>query len=146
MRIQAKNSGIHVEFNTISKRSLFSNFSATPVINVQCNRGKQWHFFSRYLCASMCAKLLQLYPTLCNARVLYPWDSPGKNTGVGCHPLPQWIFPTQRWNRCAAPALAGSLALVIPGKAKVFILLTIFRKGKVREMTKIQTWATMKKN
>ena len=25
-------------------------------------------------------------------------DSPGKNTGVGCHALNQWIFPTQRLN------------------------------------------------
>ena len=29
------------------------------------------------------------------ARLLCPWDSPGKNTGVGCHFLFQRIFPTQ---------------------------------------------------
>ena len=28
-------------------------------------------------------------------RLLRPWDSPGKNTGVGCHSLLQGIFPTQ---------------------------------------------------
>ena len=28
-------------------------------------------------------------------RLLCPWDSPGKNTGVGCHALLQGIFPTQ---------------------------------------------------
>ena len=27
-----------------------------------------------------------------------PWYSPGKNTGVGCHPLLQGIFPTQGLN------------------------------------------------
>ena len=27
--------------------------------------------------------------------LLCPWDSPGKNTGVGCHFLLQRIFPTQ---------------------------------------------------
>ena len=27
-----------------------------------------------------------------------PWDSPGKNTGVGCHFLLQGIFPTQGSN------------------------------------------------
>ena len=27
-----------------------------------------------------------------------PWDSPGKNTGVGCHDLLQGIFPTQGSN------------------------------------------------
>ena len=29
------------------------------------------------------------------ARLLCPWDSPGKNTGVGCHFLLQGIFLTQ---------------------------------------------------
>ena len=31
-------------------------------------------------------------------RLLCPWDSPGKNTGVGCHFLLQGIFPTQESN------------------------------------------------
>ena len=35
-----------------------------------------------------------LYP----ARLLYPQDSPGKNTGVGCHALLQGTFPTQGSN------------------------------------------------
>ena len=29
-----------------------------------------------------------------------PWNFPGKNTGVGCHFLPQGIFPIQRSNPC----------------------------------------------
>ena len=32
------------------------------------------------------------------ARPLCPWDSPGKNSGVGCHFLLQGIFPGQRCN------------------------------------------------
>ena len=32
------------------------------------------------------------------ARLLCPWDSPCKNTGVGCHFLLQGIFPTQGSN------------------------------------------------
>ena len=46
--------------------------------------------------AAAAAKLLQSYPTLCNPiyrlqpiRLPHPWDSPGKNTGVGCHFLLQ---------------------------------------------------------
>ena len=35
-----------------------------------------------------------LYPT----RLLCPWDSPGKNSGVGCHFLLQGNFPTQGLN------------------------------------------------
>ena len=32
------------------------------------------------------------------ARLLCPWDSPGKNTGVSCHALLQGIFQTQGLN------------------------------------------------
>ena len=39
-------------------------------------------------------RLHGLYPTT----FLCPWDSPQKNTRVGCHTLLQGIFPTQRWN------------------------------------------------
>ena len=44
--------------------------------------------------AAAAAKLLQLCPTLCDPidgspRGSHPWDSPGKNTGVGCHFLLQ---------------------------------------------------------
>ena len=31
------------------------------------------------------------------ARLFCPWDSPGKNTAVGCHFLLQGVFPTQGW-------------------------------------------------
>jgi len=33
-----------------------------------------------------------------HARPPCPWDSPGKNTGVGCHALLQGIFATQGYN------------------------------------------------
>ena len=50
----------------------------------------------KYVCS-----ITQSYVTLCDpldcspARLLRPWDSPGKNTAVGCHALLQGIFPTQ---------------------------------------------------
>ena len=46
---------------------------------------------------------------------VYPWDSPSKNTGVGCHALLQGIFPTQGSNPCLLCFLClqvGSLPLV----------------------------------
>ena len=54
---------------------------------------------------SDCAQAHALQPT----RLLCPWDSPGKNTGVGCHALLQGIFPTQGSNPALLtfPALAG---------------------------------------
>ena len=40
--------------------------------------------------AAAAAKLLQSFPTLCYLRDgTRPWDSPGKNTGMGCHFLLQ---------------------------------------------------------
>ena len=47
-------------------------------------------------------------------RLLRPWDSPGKNTGVACHFLHQEIFPTQGSNLCLLSLLhwqADSLPL-----------------------------------
>ena len=47
-------------------------------------------------------------------RVFCPWNSPGKNTGVGCHALLQRIFPTQRLSPhflCLLLFQAGSLPL-----------------------------------
>ena len=49
-------------------------------------------------------------------RLLCPWDSPGKNTGVGCHALLQRIFPTQGSNPCLLHWQVGSLPLVPPGE------------------------------
>ena len=48
----------------------------------------------------------RLWPT----RLLCPWDSPGKNTGVGCHALCQGNFQTQGSNlSLMSHALAGTL-------------------------------------
>ena len=60
----------------------------------------------------MRAKPLQSCLTLCDPMDSHPpgssvpGDSPGRNTGVGCHGLLQGIFPTQGSNR-VSPALAG---------------------------------------
>ena len=39
------------------------------------------------------------------ARLLCPWDFPGKNTRVGCHFLLQGIFPTQALSSRLLPCL-----------------------------------------
>ena len=46
---------------------------------------------------SVVSEFLQLHG-LQPARLLCSWDSPGKNTRVGCHVLLQGIFLTQGWN------------------------------------------------
>ena len=47
--------------------------------------------------AQSCLTLLQPHGLQPN-RLLWPWDFPGKNTGVGCHLLLQGIFLTQGSN------------------------------------------------
>ena len=62
-------------------------------------------------------------------RLLCPWDSPGMNTGVGCHALLQGIFPTQGSNPSLLHLLhwqVGSLPLVPPEKRMHGILYSVF--------------------
>ena len=78
------------------------------------------------MCTCACyAKSLQQCLTLCNPMDCSPpgysihGDSPGKNTGVGCHALLQGIFLTQGSNLCLLSNLCwqvGSLPVVPPGK------------------------------
>ena len=77
-------------------------------------------------CVCVCVLSLQSCPTLCDPMDYSPpglsvqWDSPSKNTGVGCHALLQGIFPTQGSNPHILYLLhwkAGSLALGPPGKS-----------------------------
>ena len=60
------------------------------------------------------------------ARLLCTWDSPDKNTGVGCHFLLQGIFPKQGSNPCLFCLLhcqAGSLLLAPSGKPWITLYL-----------------------
>ena len=50
----------------------------------------QW----KWKCSLSCVRLFAT-PWTVPTRPLCPWNSPGKNTGVGCHSLFQGIFPTQ---------------------------------------------------
>ena len=87
-----------------------------------------WHYLGhgRSMCTcACCAKSLQQCLTLCNPMDCSPpgysihGDSPGKNTGVGCHALLQGIFLTQGSNLCLLSNLCwqvGSLPVVPPEK------------------------------
>ena len=63
--------------------------------------------FEACVCVCVCVCVCEVVSVMSNPvvtlwtvapRVLCPWDSAGKNTGVGCHFLPQGIFPTQGLN------------------------------------------------
>ena len=58
------------------------------------------HLHYVYRCVSRLVISKSLRPRgLKPTRLLYPWDSPGKNTGVGSHSLLQGIYTTQGWNQ-----------------------------------------------
>ena len=61
--------------------------------------------FTSWVKYSVLCLVAQSCPTVCDPMDWSPpgssvhGDSPGKNTGVGCHVLLQGTFPTQGWNR-----------------------------------------------
>ena len=77
--------------------------------------------------------------TLCNLMdySLCPWDSPGKNTGVGFSACLQGIFKTQGLKPrilCVLHWHSGSLPLAPPGKPNIlFILLLSYSPQGLKE-------------
>ena len=84
----------------------------------------KYHNHKPYVCVCVLSHspYLTLRPhRLQPAMLLCPWDSPGKNTGAGCHALLQGIFLTQGSNPLRLSLLhwqANSLLLALPGKPK----------------------------
>ena len=60
----------------------------------------------------------QSFLTLCDPMVC-PWDSPGKNTGVGCHSLLQGNLPDPGIEPRSPALQADSLPSELPGKPLV---------------------------
>ena len=55
-----------------------------------------------------------------SARLLCPWDLPGKNTGVGCHFLLQGIFSTQGLNPCLLHCQVDTLSVSHLGSLLIY--------------------------
>ena len=73
---------------------------------------------------------VQLFATLWTValRLLCPWDSPSKNTGVGCHALLQGVLPDPGFELVSpvAPASAGGFfSTVLPGKSQSDMVLEV---------------------
>ena len=85
------------------------------------------HFTSICCCliAKSCPCLLRIHELL-PARLLCPWNFPGKNTGVGCHFLLQGVFPTQGLNPCLVHWQADSLPLSSPASFCLMYFGTLF--------------------
>ena len=83
-----------------------------------------------------------LWPT----RLLHPWESPGKHTGVGCRFLLQGIFLTKGSTPGLdprSPALqADTLTSEPPGKPMGTQIITIYRELSINE----KSWKTSRKD
>ena len=73
--------------------------------------------------AAAAAKLLQSCPTLCNPIdsspwLPRPWDSPGKNTGAGCHFLLQCVkVKSESEIAQSCPILSNPMDCSLPGSS-----------------------------
>ena len=75
-----------------------------------------------YAAAAAAAKSLQSCLTLCDFRDSSPpgsrpWDSPGKNTGVGCHFLLQCIVKSESEVTQSCPTLHDPTDCSLPGSS-----------------------------
>ena len=88
----------------------------------------------------------QSCPTLCDPIDYSPLgssvhgDSPGKNTGVGCHALLQGIFPTQGSNPGLPPCRQILYSLRYQGRFNTYCKITIIKKMwyRCKERQRIQ--------
>ena len=74
------------------------------------------------------------------ARLLCPWDSPGQNTGVGCHALLQGIFPTQGSTRVSCSSCPGKRVLyrkVIWGACRDQAVQSVIGLGQWRSLASV---------
>ena len=122
------------------KKELLFNGQRVSILQVETSSGVDGTD-DGYTTVCLSAKSLQSFLTLCDpvdcslpGSLLFPQDSPGKNTGVGCHFLFQGIFPTQGSNPhllCLLHWQANSLPLVTPGKPPKRVQMNLFTKQNV---------------
>ena len=94
--------------------------SRTSLQQVRPIHSEKTSVYALHVCLPSRFSRVRLFATVWTvaSRLLCPWDSPYKNTGVGCHALIQGIFPTQGSNPRLLRLLhwqADSLPRVPPG-------------------------------
>ena len=115
---------------------------------------KTWYIYTMEYCMCYifsCVQLLGLH-SLWHARLPCPWDSLGKNTGVGCHALIQGIFPIQGSNPhlfCLLHWQTGSLPRVPPGESindEMTLYILSLRQRLQSEERKVDTSSQTQQN
>ena len=99
-----------------------------------------------YAKSLQCVWLFVTLRTVAQQAPLCPWDSPGKISGVGCHPLLHG-FPIQGLNPhllCHLHWQAGSLPLVPPGKPTIGY--TTIQNKKLKKKINNKAFSPRKKN
>ena len=94
------------------------------ILQNQSNLGKDNSGSWKQWPAAAAAKPLQSCPTLCGphrwqpTRLPCPWDSPGKNTGVGCHFLLQCMkVKSESEVAQSCPTLSDPMDCSLPGSS-----------------------------
>ena len=81
------------------------------------------HTLSHFICVQLFAILWTVAHHFC------PWDSPGKNTGVGCHAILQRIFPTHDQTHISYISSCIDrrfFTTAPPGKANLYLYLYLY--------------------
>ena len=95
--------------------------SNTKINKVQLMALNLTHELKHFICLKVKVKLLscvRLFVTPWTIRFLHPWDSPGKNTGVGCHFLLQGSLPNPGIKPKSPALRADALTTEPPGNIK----------------------------
>ena len=106
------NTGTCVHVQSLSRVRLFAtpwSIACQAPLSMGCSRLEYWSGLPcpppgdlpnpgiEFTCLTSPASAGRFCPTS-STREAPKWNSPGKNTGMGCHFLLQRIFPTQGWN------------------------------------------------
>ena len=110
------------------KRKISKTKNTKKILGLDNLTGEFYQMFKQQCAVLCCTKSLHSCLTLCDpmgcspSRLLCLQDSPGKNTGVGCHALLQGIFPTLGLNPrllCLLHWQVGSLLLAPPDPPQI---------------------------
>ena len=87
-----------------------------------------------WVCVCVCVLVAQSCLILCNPRdyslprLLCPWNSPGKNTGVGSHSLLQGIFQPRDWTQVSC--IAGRFFTIWATREALALIYSILKEDR----------------